>query len=99
MQSSAVAPIAQLVEHFSLKETVPGPNPGGSIKGDVVMEDTFLNELRTIITDEFVTDFEEGQDFSGPIASLVAGGYLPDGVDANDPRVQEIIRKCQENRQ
>lgn len=69
---------------------------GGSIEADVeaVAEaPSVVDEL----TEDFVATFSEpGETFTGGFAMCVAAGIIPLGVNTEDPRVQDIIRRCQE---
>ncbi len=47
-------------------------------------------------TDGFCRAFAEERDFHGSFAESVARGPLPPGVDARDPRVVDIVRRCRE---
>ena len=44
-------------------------------------------------TDDFCESFTSGC-FNDIFSKLVAGGILPNYIDATDPRVVEIISKC-----
>ena len=45
-------------------------------------------------TDEFCRAFRDEKSFRGRLASIVAFGAFPHGVDPHDPRVREIQRRC-----
>lgn len=50
------------------------------------------------ITDDFCGAFKEDKDYTGICARLIAQKILPRGVNGRDPRVKEIIRRCQKAR-
>ena len=55
--------------------------------------------IMELITNDFVKSCVDEKDFTGPFFRLVSmypDTPLPIGVDPEDPRVQEIIRKAQE---
>jgi len=47
------------------------------------------------ITDEFVESYSDGN-YKDAFSRIVATGELPLGVDSNDQRVRDIIKKCKE---
>lgn len=56
-----------------------------------------MDDLTKTITDDFCDSFysdPEAYLSSGWFRSLVANGYLPEGVDPGDPRVVGIIDRC-----
>ena len=48
------------------------------------------------ITSEFVGCFKTDSDCCGPVARLVATGWLPEGVDPEDERVKAVIEHCRQ---
>ncbi len=46
------------------------------------------------LTDEFLDCFQTDEDCTGGTARLVAMGLLPQGVDAEDQRVKDLIERC-----
>jgi hypothetical protein len=56
-----------------------------------------MGELTRAVTDDFCEAWKRPDEtFTGVTARIVAMGHLPLGVDAKDPRVVEIVRKCRE---
>jgi hypothetical protein len=54
-------------------------------------------DLTQETTDDFCEAFSgPDEDFCGAFARMVATGILPEGVDGDDARVKEIVRKCQD---
>lgn len=47
------------------------------------------------ITDKFVQEFAPDEACSGAVAKVIVRGVLPVGVNPNDHRVQDVIRRCQ----
>jgi len=47
------------------------------------------------LTDEFVESYSD-ENYKGAFSRIVATGELPLGVDPNDLRVIDIIKKCKE---
>jgi hypothetical protein len=48
------------------------------------------------LTEEFIETFSEpGEDYRGGFAQCIAAGLIPLGVDRDDPRVREIILRCE----
>lgn len=46
------------------------------------------------VTDDFCSAFKTPKDYEGFTSRLVGDGILPVGVNADDERVVEIIKKC-----
>ena len=49
------------------------------------------------LTADFIETFATKQDCTGVMASMIATGNLPEGVDAAHPYVRQIVKWCQEN--
>jgi len=50
------------------------------------------------VTDAFVQAFRSEADYHDAFANLVATGVLPLGVVKDDPRVKDIVLRCQKAR-
>lgn len=55
------------------------------------MKQAVIRETTQNFCDAFITD----KDCTGFTAKLVGEGLLPDMVDSDDPRVVDIIKRCQ----
>lgn len=49
------------------------------------------------ITEDFIETFPTKEDCTGAMARMISKFSLPEGVNENDPKVQQIISWCKEN--